>query len=62
MVFEECIVGSTWVRGFDVLDYREEAGVELVEKAGNTVGIFSAIDDVVLAAHHHVEVSYDTLP
>lgn len=59
-VFEERIVGRTRVGGFGVLDYREDSGVELVKKVGNEKGVCSAIDNVVLAAHYHVEVGCHT--
>lgn len=59
-IFEERFVRRTRVGGFGVLDYREEDGVELVEKVDDDRGVSSAVDNVVLAAHYNVEIVYHT--
>ena len=56
-VFEERFVGRTFVGGFGVLNYRKKGGVEFVEKVDDERGVSLAIDNTVLAGHHHVEIS-----
>ena len=58
-VFEECVVGRIRVGGLGVLDYRKEGGVELAEEIDDEGGVSSAIDNIVLAAEHHVKVCYE---
>ena len=47
------------MRGLGVVDYRQEGGGEISEEIADETGVPFAIDDVVIAIHHHVEISYD---